>query len=182
MSSGLQPVNPAATTASQIMTNAFVTANFTNPLTFLMNKPMFIGYNTALQSVNSAASTAIQWLSEVADTYSGHSNSTNPSRYVGQAPGYYWVSGSVCFSGNTAGSRKAWIAVNGTVVAYSNVQGPPSLSSSDAATLSVPATLVYLNGTTDYVEIYALQNSGSAINLNPNATNASGISIIWDHL
>lgn len=183
MPSGLQPPNVAGTDAAQTMTNFFITANWTDGLQFLLSPPIFIGYNSSIQTVTTGGSgTAVQWLSETADTYNGHSNITNPSRYVGQAPGYYWVSGSIVFTGNTAGSRKAWIAVNGTAIQYSNVQGPPSLSSSDAATLAVPATLVYLNGSTDYVEIYALQNSGSSINLNPSSTNSSGISIAWAHM
>lgn len=182
MPSGLQPPNIASTSSAQIMTNSFITANWTDGLQFLLSPPIFIGYNSSAQTVNTGGTgTAVQWLSEVADTYNGHSTSSNPSRYIGQAPGYYWVSGAVCYTGNTSGSRKAWIAVNGTALGYTNVQGPPCLSSSDAATLSLPATLVYLNGSTDYVEIYALQNSGASINLNPGATNCSSISVAWAH-
>jgi hypothetical protein len=179
----LQPVNVANTSGSQTMTNAFITANWTNALQFLMSPPIFIGFNTSAQGLASGSGgAAVQWTGETADTYSGHSNTTNPSRYVGQAPGWYWVSGSICFTGNTAGSRKAWISVNGTPVANTNVQGPPCLSSSDATTLAVPAMLVELNGSTDYVEIWAAQTSGSSLNLNPNATNASGITVAWAHM
>jgi hypothetical protein len=182
LTSGLQPPNVANTSAAQIMTNAFVTANWTDALQFLLNKPLFIGYNTATQTLSNNTPTAVAWFSEAADTYSGHNIVSGPSKYVGQVPGYYWVSASVCFAGNTAGDRKAYIAVNGTAIGYTNVQGPPSASGTDATTLTVPATLVYLNGSTDYVEIYALQTSGTSVNLNPATTNCSGISVIWDHM
>lgn len=180
---GLQPPNVAATSPSQIMTNSFVTANWTDALQFLLNKPIFQGYNASTQSVaNGSTGVAVQLTSENADTYSGHSNVTNSSRYTGPAPGWYWVSGSVSFAPNTTGDRKAWISVNGTALGYTNVQVSANSSGSNATTLSVPATLVQLNGSTDYVEIWAAQTSGGSLNLNPNTNNESSMSVSWDHM
>lgn len=182
MTSGLQPPNIAGTSASQTMTNAFVTANWTDGLSFLLNPPIFVGYNVTTQTVASgSAGAAVLLTSEVSDTYSGHSITTNTSRYVAQVPGWYWVSGSVCFTPNATGDRKAMLAVNGTLVGYSNGQIPTMAPPSGPAVV-VPATLIYLNGNGDYVEIWAFQDSGSPLTINPNSGNASSMSLCWAHM
>jgi hypothetical protein len=179
---GLQPPNIAPTSAAQIVTNAFVTANWTNGLTFLLNRPLFIANATATQTVTTGGSgVPVLFDTEVTDTYNGHSTTSNTSRYVGQAPGWYRVSGSIPWSANTSGSRKVWVAVNGVQVAGSVGQIGPA-PASELVVVVVPSTMVQLNGTTDYVEIWVQQDSGSSLTVNPNGSNQSGINIIWEHL
>lgn len=116
---------------------------------------------------------------EVVDIAGGHDTSTNNSRYTGKTPGYYEVQGCVAFAGSASGVRRlARIALNGTGIGGSRGSSPP-LSTVDCVA-STPTVYVYLNGTTDYVELQGFADYASwATTISTDA--ASRLSVRWVH-
>jgi hypothetical protein len=112
---------------------------------------------TANQSIPNNAGTAITFDSEVYDTGSYHSNTTNPSRFTVPANGIYSITAMVNFAGN-GGLNIGWLMVNGTTtIALQDMYG-----SFNTSTINL-STIVNLNAN-DYVELIAYQNSGAAVN------------------
>ena len=80
------------------------------------------------------------------------------SRFTPTVAGYYQISAAVFFNSATGGNiMTASIYKNGA--AEKTVFAPFLAIGYGAAAVS---TLVYLNGTTDYIELYTFQNSGSS--------------------
>ena len=74
---------PAAEVPGNFITGALWNANVFNGLTFLLNPPLFAGYQTTGQSIPSGQSpVAITMDTETIDTYGGHSTTTNASRFT----------------------------------------------------------------------------------------------------
>jgi hypothetical protein len=162
------------------MTSALYNTLGVNGLGFSLNPPVATVYQTATQSIASTTNVAITMDSSVLDTYGGHSNTTNTSRYVGQVPGYYLVYGVICFATNATGYRVATIAKNGSTSSVNGGFGIFQTTSSVSALACAQAFgLVQLNGTTDYVEIYANQNSGSPISTAVGATVQQSMLTVW---
>lgn len=144
---------PASETAGNLITGALWNANVYNGLTFLLNPPLFSGYQSTGQSIPSGQNpVAINIDTETLDTYGGHSNSTNPSRYTAQVAGTYKVWGG--FAGGGFASQTvflAFIAKNGTEVPGSRTSDVGNASHSySLATVPVFVTMVV----NDYVELY----------------------------
>lgn len=126
--------------------------------------PAFSAYaNAAVTLVNSVA-TKIPLQVEEFDTNNNFDSTTN-YRFQPTVAGYYQISGGTTFSPDSSAFRFVWLAKNGSAYKYFDV----SLGGSPNYKQSYGSCLVYLNGTTDYVELYALQNSGS------NLTNSASI-------
>jgi hypothetical protein len=131
--------------------------------TMAMDGPAFSAYASSGQSISNTTFTKLQFQTEEFDTNSCYDNSTN-YRFTPTVAGYYQVNGAVGFnfSSNNIGLH---IYKNGSryrdMVVICNSNGvSPSISS-----------LVYLNGSTDYVEMYVYQSSGgSATTINTNTT------------
>ncbi len=111
--------------------------------------------NTNLYTLPNAAGTlnAVPLNVEDVDTHNGHSTVTNNSRYTATVEGYYAVVGSV-FWFNEANTtyRKTIIRKNGSAT----VPGTQALGAHDNGQLMsqiAPTSVVYFNGTTDYVEL-----------------------------
>lgn len=155
---GLQPPLIGITNAGQIITNGWVQANWTNGLTFALNPPIASLYQSVSQSFTNNTAVSVTFDSEYYDTYSGHSTTSNTSRYTSQAPGYYSLVGSASIATNTTGFRQLAWYVNGAI-AGSKVQVAPSPS---FETVIQVTSEVYLN-LGDYAELRVWQNSGSAL-------------------
>lgn len=105
--------------------------------------------------VNSAL-TKIPYATKDFDTNTNYD--TTLSRFTPTVAGYYQVSATVACSGAAAGGYfQALIYKNGTAWACSTV------SSAVGGYVAHVTALVYLNGSTDYVEVYASQSSGGTI-------------------
>jgi hypothetical protein len=123
----------------------------TRKLSNLPNAPAWIAYRaTSDQSVTSATWTKFQANTESLDTASAFDSSTN-YRYTATTAGYYQINGTVyvsAASGLTAVGAKLYKnglpAITGTLCA-------PLSATEGCATISA---LVYLNGTTDYIELW----------------------------
>lgn len=107
---------------------------------------------------------AITFNAEITDPYSFHNNSTNNSRITPTIAGFYDVIAMAALAGNTTGDRGVQIRKNGAVVS-----GAPYHSISSLKTTSTFASTPWgfgtlsMNGTTDYMELYVAQDSGSTL-------------------
>lgn len=120
------------------------------------NAPAFSAYANAQTSLASGAQTKVNFQVEDFDTNSNFAS----SRFTPTVAGYYQLNARIQFSGS-ATNVAAYIHKNGTQVLVG--QYIPGSLSGPVATVS---GLVYLNGTTDYVEAMGYHLTGSSVNTN----------------
>lgn len=126
------------------------------------NMPAFSAYASAGQTLANNTFTKIQINTEEFDTASCFDATTN-YRFTPNVAGYYQVSGAVMFTANATNIRLSAIYKNGTIYKSGNTTSAPA---ADQPVTCVSA-LVFLNGSTDYVELYALQDSGGSLVTTP---------------
>lgn len=118
-------------------------------------------YHNAAQSIASGSFVPLTFNSERFDTDNMHSTVTNPGRITFTTAGLYLVGGNIEFAGNAVGTRGMAILHSGTTYIASILQDI------DAATtheLNISAVYAFTAG--QYVELWAGQTSGGALNVN----------------
>jgi hypothetical protein len=153
-----------------------------DPLLFLFKRPMARLRQVVAQSLTNGVPTALTFTVHDVDQDwaggAGHSDSVNTSRYTANYAGWYQVSGGVSFVANATGARGCYWAVNGSLSLGVEDIGAPTPG---GATHGQPARteLLYLN-VGDYVELWALQISGGALNtaVGGSAT-GSTMNVLW---
>ena len=116
------------------------------------NMPAFSAYLSSNQTGISASTwTKVNLNTKIFDTNSNFDNTTN-YRFTPTIAGYYTISGGLYITSSTVDtSIRCAIYKNGnSYVQGSWVYAPANMS--DA--ISTVSAIIYLNGTTDYVEIY----------------------------
>ena len=124
--------------------------------------PAFSVYATLSQSIANNTNTKVSLNVETFDTNNNFDSTTN-YRFTPTVAGYYQINGTIYFSSpsiysvvfiykNGSSYRTGIQAGNGAYVYGSTV-----------------ADIVYLNGSTDYIELYCYQASGSSKTLVPDA-------------
>jgi len=115
------------------------------------NMPAFAAYSIANQTPASGTYTKVVFGTEVYDT----NNNFASSRFTPTIAGYYQLNASVAVSADTNITGCA-------ILFYKNGSGDKSLPSQENTSLSgigyetlSASCLVYLNGSTDYMEVYA---------------------------
>ena len=159
-----QPVTPVNgmirynTTSSSLegyIGGAWITIGSSTPVT----GPAFSAYLTSNQSVTSNTATKVTIDAKEFDTATCFSTTNN--RFTPTQAGYYQISGTVYFAGtaNTMTESRIYLYKNGTV--FKN--GTAYASSSSAGTLFIQNinTIMYFNGSTDYVELWCSNTSSS---------------------
>ena len=116
------------------------------------NGPAFSAYQSSAQTISNGTFTKVNLQTEEFDTNNNFASST----FTPTVAGYYQISGGI-YIGNTLGISLAVVYKNGS--AYKRLSGSASPSN---ATNTFGSCLVYCNGSTDYIELYAFQNSGSS--------------------
>jgi hypothetical protein len=168
---------PASEVPGNFITAALWNANVYNGLTYLLNPPTFTGHQATGQALNTSSGVAIAIDTEDIDTYSGHSNTTNSSRYTAQVAGYYLVWGAVSAAGTTSENGIfMWVAKNGVEVTGSRAVAPYN-SSHNYNSPTVPVFVQMNVG--DYVELFAMA-AGAAFSTVTNP--ASSFSALWVHV
>ena len=132
--------------------------------TVMVNGPAFSAYQNALTTINTSTATKIALQLEEFDTANAFDSTTN-YRFTPQVAGYYQVNGSIAFSPSTLGFRFIDIYKNGSSI-KSGQNIPGGATNYLAITVAV---LVYMNGSTDYIELYGNQNSGGALTTSANS-------------
>jgi hypothetical protein len=131
-----------------------------------VNGPAFSAYLGSAQSVSNATFTKISFDTETFDT----NNNFASSRFTPTVAGYYQVNYSVglLVTTGTVGlflyKNSSPICNGGYVSGSANVGG---------ATWVVGSNLLFMNGSSDYLEVYLFQNSGSSANT---STGQNGVS------
>lgn len=133
--------------------------------------PRCYAYSSVAQSIPNTTGTAIDMTSEVYDIVQAgdsgsHGGVTNPSRIQIRTTGKYEITGQIQFASNATGIRTAQVRMN----AAGNVASGTLLSTNQQAPLTGASTSVTLPVVevaltdTDYVEMFATQTSGGALN------------------
>lgn len=169
---------PRTATVSEVETGAYANS-WRDALNFLLNVPAaFVTQATPQSALTINTWTAISFDASVFDSYGGHSNSTNNSRYVAQVAGWYMCFGCVSYNNSvTTGNRGATIAKNGT-----NVQGAAGFGpaiTGNPPTMPSPPCIVFLNAG-DYVEVRGYSSAASTVT-SVSADLTSSMTAVWVH-
>jgi hypothetical protein len=123
--------------------------------TFAGTGPAFSASRTATQSVASNTVTKVQLVDEQFDTNNAFDNVTN-YRFTPAVAGYYQFSHSVrgIADGGTLQAVNSQLFKNGSELLGSFVTGSFVFQTTVTEANSTGSLLVYLNGSTDYVELY----------------------------
>ena len=124
--------------------------------------PAFSAYmSTATQSIATATFTKILINTKEFDTNSNYDNATN-YRFTPTVAGYYQVNGQLSWGNGASATLITTIYKNGVRFKDGN-----NMTYTGGA-YGVVSALIYLNGSTDYVELWGYQTTGSALNVNGN--------------
>ena len=129
-------------------------------VTLLSNVPAFEAYLSADQTVSDGVNAKIQFNTEIYDTDNTYDNSTN-YRFTPTVAGKYFVYSVLLFKSDTASQiddTTLRLYKNGSQ--YKRVNTDVTTGNTTTLILNV-STVMILNGTTDYVEIYGNLNIGS---------------------
>jgi hypothetical protein len=124
--------------------------------------PAFSAYNSTTQSISTATYTKVTLDSEFFDT----NNNFASSRFTPTVAGYYQIIASV--RDGTGGATGQFIS---NIYKNGSVFNQTTLACSGAVgTTSVCTAIIYMNGSTDYLEQYVYQSSGFAMNISASST------------
>ena len=129
------------------------------------NYPAFFAYLSANQDLPNNVATKINVNTETFDTNNCYDNSTN-YRFTPTVAGKYYLFGSTIISALTDDTAIIYIYKNGSNLAYRQV-GASNTSGGEGVDISF---IDEANGTTDYYELFAYQNSGSTKNNSGDST------------
>lgn len=164
---------------SEVETAAYLNS-LRDAVTFALNPPVGQFYQSAVQSVPNGAWTSLNFDLTDRDTYGGHSNVTNNSRYTAVVAGVYELTGGGGFATNATGTRDVAWAKNGTLLTAPGGTCTANAVSGLQTAVDAPTLQVFLN-VGDYVELQAFQSSGGALNV---ATGQYGslMGVKWIHV
>ena len=170
--------SPRTFNVSEVETAAFLNS-VRDALTFAVNPPVATcTQGSATTSLAANGWTSVGLDTTVTDSYGGHSNVTNNSRYTAIVAGVYEVSGAVSFAASSASSRGARCAKNGTAIQGTQQLGAPSATL--ATTLATVPVLVFLN-VGDYVETQGFPGTGILSTQIGTDGSTSQLTVVWRH-
>jgi hypothetical protein len=119
------------------------------------NGPAFSAYGTAGQSLTTATFTKIAFNTKIFDTNSNYD--TTNYRFTPTVAGYYQINSNIFTSASAAGLAFIVVYKNGSTYCNGNI-----VPNTNGGYITANC-LVQCNGSTDYIEIYAYQNSGVSL-------------------
>lgn len=149
--------------AGEVVTAAYFNANVRDAGNFWLSVPTFEGRQTVAQSiVNGGGGSTVTYDTEDFDNDNMHSTVTNTDRVTPVTVGRYQTSGKVGFATAAGTLRAAELFKNGVLInGGSNIMAPQTVTTHRQPTHTMTQLA---NGTTDFFQINAFQNSGAAIN------------------
>ncbi len=117
-------------------------------------------YNSGSIAITTATTTALTFDSEIFDTDTMHSTTTNTGRLTAKTAGMYQISACASFDQNSTGARFVGVKLNGTTIIAVNLV---PASNSDQNHMAV--STLYQLALNDYVECVVYQSSGGNLNI-----------------
>jgi hypothetical protein len=114
------------------------------------NGPAFSAYSSGNQNISSSTYTKIALQTEEFDTNSNFDNATN-YRFTPTVSGYYQINGEGYCAGTAITLALISIYKNGSLLKIGSTYNGTAINEFSSSVSSV----VYFNGSTDYVELYA---------------------------
>lgn len=127
---------------------------------FILDPPRCRAYPSAATSVANVTYVAIPLDTEVYDTDNIHAT-TNNTRFTCQTAGLYLVVAQMAFATSSAGVRLLQVRLNGSANPVVSVELVPT-----TMTTSIQGVGEVQMNVGDYIELYAYQSSGGALNVN----------------
>jgi hypothetical protein len=119
--------------------------------------PAFFATHDNQFSMSTQVTTKLQYSNERFDT----DNCYDPSlyRFTPNVAGYYQINATIYYSSAGSGYARLYFYKNGSPL-YNNVQGNMLPLTSVTGIIFQAAQVIYMNGSTDYLEMYGWQSSG----------------------
>lgn len=125
--------------------------------------PKTRAYRSSNQSIASGSNIKVQLNATTFDTNSNFDPTTN-FRFTPTVTGYYHVSANINLATTIAAETiGALLFKNGSLYSYNYLAFAPGVASEYSVTVD---DIINCNGSTDYIEIFAFQNSGAPANVN----------------
>jgi hypothetical protein len=116
--------------------------------------PAFSAYNSATQAISSATATKVVFDTKEYDTNSNFAS----SRFTPTVAGYYSCFSSCAIpSASNAGEAQIYFKKNNTIYYYGQ-----DIQATHAYTI-LANSLIYLNGSTDYIEVFMYLGTGGTL-------------------
>ena len=147
---------PATTGTALVAPTALTVPNTTGTVMVSGNMPAFSAYPSVNQSVSNATWTKMTFDTEEYDT----NNNFASSRFTPTVAGYYQINARVVANGYTTSQTILTIYKNGSESSGKRLQQIPNGTASSICPMG--SALIYMNGSTDYLEIYLRQDSGTS--------------------
>ena len=128
--------------------------------------PAFSAYQSSAQTIGTATQTKIAFQTKEFDTNSNFDNTTN-SRFTPTIAGYYQINAAV--TNQVSPGTQTLVSLYKNGVSYKT-----GLNAAGTSFNSVVSSLVFLNGTTDYVEAFVFLGSGQNLIATISATYFNG--------
>ena len=121
------------------------------------NTPAFNVWKNTNQSITTNTDTKVTFSDEEFDTNNNFASST----FTPTVAGYYQINASANFSNTAVSSERVTVYIykNGSQYKRASWNGTSSTTPLNDATLCV-STTVYMNGSTDYLEVYGRETAG----------------------
>ena len=119
----------------------------------IFNRPAFLVYRVATQSVGANTTTVVQFDTETIDTDSCYDLTTH--RFTPNLAGYYWISCNTTLSTASTPNLEdgtTFIRKNGSEI-IANAEIDPSNSLEMAVVSNQLSIIVQMNGTSDYLDV-----------------------------
>lgn len=126
------------------------------------NGPLFTASALGTQTVSNNTNTLIRFPTVITDTNNNYNSTT--FAFLPTIEGYYQINSSIqfSFSSSTGGVGKSFLYQNGLLLRYGS--GSAGSTATFTTIDSVSSNLVYMNGVSDYLQIYGVAASVSGTN------------------
>jgi hypothetical protein len=120
--------------------------------------PAFSAYMSATQTISTSTWTKVIFNTEYFDTNSNYDPTTN-YRFTPTVAGYYQVNLVLAMADTVSGSSTEYSAIYKNGAVYSQTRSRDGVGQPVNVSQSI---IISMNGTTDYIEIYAQQIGGTS--------------------
>lgn len=162
----------------EIATATYFNANVRDAGNFFLSLPVCECRQTVAQSIPNVSGTALSFNTNDVDTDSGHSTVTNNSRYTAKTRGRFQVSGGISYAAHAdSNAREVEIQVNGASIGGTDICVIGF--SADNTRIGTRVKSIFLNGSTDFVQIVGFQASGGALNTVISSAQQPHMNVRW---